>query len=181
MVLDLHEEIRPEDLLQLEQSGSGCRHVVLAKPPDQCAARPPAETEQALVVGPQQIGIDVRRTTVRSVQESVRAELHQVAPAGLIGREQNQLMGFTPCTGILCPAIPDDIHLQTVDGLDPRVHASPVEIAGTKEIAPVSQGNRRRPFSQCSVHEVRDPSRRGQETVLAVVMKMNEGRHGTRC
>ena len=74
-----------------------------------------------------------------------------------------------------------DVQLHAVHGPDPGVHAALMEVVGAKEIAPVGQGDSRRTIVHRGAHEVGEPGRRGQQAVLAVRVKVDEGRHVTRC
>ena len=122
-----------------------------------------------------------RATAAPSRNDRARGEQRSALFVGQVRGEQDQLPALAATTRVLRATIAHEIDGQAVHGLDAGVDAALVKSVGTKQIAAIGEGYRRRTVVHRGLHQVGEPTGRGEQTVFAVRVKVDEGRHVTHC
>ena len=132
-----------EDPEQLVGVGAG----VVGAVTDQALAEPrlqaAGERDHALGMAVEQLHVDVRLAARESLQEARGAELHQVAEARVVGRQQGEVVALVANALADRLAVVDQVGLQPDDRLDPLLPAGLVEVDGAVHHPVVGEPERR--------------------------------------
>ncbi len=134
-----------------------------------------AHADKALAVLRQHLLVDAR-LVVHAIQVGDGDELHQVAVARLILRQQREMVGGIPRGGgvLFRELAGGHVDLAADDRLDPGLLRLLVELDGAEEVAMVGHGDRRHAELARLAHDLRDAVGPVQHGVLRVQVEMDE-------
>ena len=170
--LDLEVDVlATEDLHQVVEVSAGVLRAILDQAPAEARLQAARERDHALGVAREQLVVDVRLATLEAVEETLRAELDQVAKALIGGRQQGQVVALDPALGV---AVADQVRLEPEDRLDPVLATGLVVLDGAVHDAVVGEPEGRHPeLGRAGRHRV-DLAGTVEQRVLAVHMQVDD-------
>ncbi len=169
---DLQEEVLlPENLLIPADGGLGLGGAAFQRRAVDFAAQTGAEADEAFVGGCQQFLVDAR-PVVEALGVRLRGEPHEVAVAGGVAHEQDQMGGRLP--GSIVARTRRDVGLHADDRCDARAAAALVELDGAEHVAVVREGEVGHAELGGAAREIRHPAGAVKQAVMAVDVQMHE-------
>ena len=179
MVLNLDEEaVRAENVAILPRDSAGLVHLAGQQGRGHLPTKAGGRADESLVELSQQFAIDPR-AVVEALQIRPGGKLHQVPPAGLVHRQQQQMVSGVADVA-RCAVRPrgrGDVGFRPQDGLDAGFDGGGVKVDGPEEVPVVGQRQGFHAVSLGRLDQVAQAVGAVKEGILRVDVKVNETIH----
>ena len=180
VVLQLDVVAVAEDFAVPAGGGQGVGVAGLVQRPVQLRRGAAGEGDEALAVGAQALPVDAG-AVVEALQVRLRGQRHEVAPAGVVHRQQRQVIGVGAGGGVALGHLAGrDVGLHAQDGVDAGAPAGAVEVERAVQVAVVGDGQGFLPQPLRALHERVDLGKAVEQAELGVCVEMREHRPGER-
>ena len=176
VVLELDVKAVPEHLLVFPDVALGQLDVAGDDGPGDLGAQAPGEADNALGVLGQDLPVGAG-VVVEALEPRLRADLDEVVIAGVVGRQQRQVVGLVGVLALgrlLVAVASEEVALHPEDRLDARRPTRLVELERPVHDAVVGDGAGRHVVVGHGLEHLCDTARPIQHRVLRMRMKMNK-------
>ena len=164
-----------EHIAQLIGMCASIVHAVVQEPLAEARGKTPGERDHALGVALDQTHVDRGLAAIQPVEEARGGELHEVAIADVVRRQQRQVVALDLARPT-CRMVVDEVDLAAEDRLDVVLPASLVHLDRAVHHAVVGQPQRGLAELGGALGERLDLARAVEQRVLGVHVEMGAGR-----
>ncbi len=172
VALDLQIEPVAEDRLEIAHLAPGLVHVAAPHCPGHCSRHARGQGDDALAVRLEQRLVDAR-VVVEAVGERLGAQVAQVAVAGLVLRQEHQVVADALAL-VAHALLAGDVRLEADDGFDAVLLRLLVEADHAEHVAVVGDGHRLHARGGARLHQIGQADGAVEEAVEGVQVQVRE-------